>query len=342
LPADFLLPLFAVTLVANAILVAFAIRAMRRGQPDSDRPNWTARPPTSGQSGPAAATRTEPTPAEQVTMKTPGPAEPAGHPESGPQAAAAGSSAPRPARKPAAKPVPTPSPKRRSSKAAADAPASKPRPAEPRRGRRRFSLPPLDDDHEKVNRSIESFLGGIDGSGTGPGAAEPATTGVPTEPESGPTTVALIAVDGLATDPGTVATVDHPDDDAVNEALAMVERTLRGAARGTDIVTARRRGRFQIILTATGELATRAYLRRIRAAIEPRLEAVDRPLRLAVATATVLDEPLHEAVRRAEDRLQLAIDAARASDRAARQATTEGEPDSGPGDEQRAPRAAAD
>ena len=80
----------------------------------------------------------------------------------------------------------------------------------------------------------------------------------------------------------------------------MVERTLRGAARGTDVVTTGGRGRFRIVLPSTGEFAARAYLRRIRATIEPRLEAADRPLRLAVATATVLDEPIEDAVRRAE------------------------------------------
>ena len=48
------------------------------------------------------------------------------------------------------------------------------RSTEARRGRRRFALPPLDDDHERVSRSIETFLGGIE-------AADGPTRSRPTE-----------------------------------------------------------------------------------------------------------------------------------------------------------------
>jgi hypothetical protein len=199
-----------------------------------------------------------------------------------------------------AKAVPIPAPKRRrtTKKNVTQADPGRARPtesrsADTRRGRRRFALPPLDDDHERVSRSIETFLGGMETTDAGlpVDAAE--------ESSGGPATVAIVAVDELPD--GAAA------DEAVTDALAMVERTLRGAARGTDVVTTGGRGRFRIVLPSTGEFAARAYVRRIRATIEPRLVAADRPLRLVVATATVLDEPLADAVRRAEHRLSAAL-----------------------------------
>jgi hypothetical protein len=329
LPADFLLPLFVVTLLANAVLVAFAIRGMRRGQSDGAGPLGTGRPPTTTRDSghvsgtPSSQTATEP------AVQTGNQPEPAGP---------ATSAAPV---KSARKPAPVSSPKRRrTTKNAADAPAKPSGSPETRRGRRRFSLPPLDEDHERVSRSIESFLGGPDAAGPGDvDAATPDT--LTTEAMTGPTTVAVIAVVDLTTGIGAPAAGDDPDD-AVAEALAMVERTLRGAARGTDLVTVSERGRFRIVLPATGELAARSYLRRIRAAIEPRLEAAERTLNLAVATATALDEPLDRAVLRAEDRLSLALHAARESDRDARKAALDHEADGDPDDAEDAPRAAAD
>ena len=83
--------------------------------------------------------------------------------------------------------------------------------------RRRFSLPPLDDDHEKVNRSIESFLAGGDPS-PDPGI------------DAAPTTVALVAL--------APATEDGPIDPTVADTL---ERELRGAARGPTGSTLRAR-----------------------------------------------------------------------------------------------------
>lgn len=164
------------------------------------------------------------------------------------------------------------------------------------KGRRKFSLPPLDDDHEKVSRSIESFLSGGDAAGeTGPGS-------VPEPAGGAATTVAMIAIVG-------VEAQGSPDDEA---AAAMVERTLRSAARGTDSVEIDDRQRFRIVLPGTGELATRAYLRRVRATVEPLLEAARSPLRLVIATATVLDEPADAAAAVAGRRLDVAIAAARA------------------------------
>jgi hypothetical protein len=371
LPADFLLPLFVVTLLANAFLVAFAIRGMRRGQPDADRPAWSGRPPTaaplSGRQSPnpvepaaprTAVARTAVAPTGAARDAAVEPAEPAGpeqsidpDPEARPAEPAtepapdveAATVAEEPDQAQAQETAPPPAPKRRrAAKSAADAPATRSRPAEPRRPRRRFSLPPLDDDHEKTNRSIESFLGGIDTPASGPSTPEAATTSAPpTRGVSGPTTVALIAVVGPPDARSAGAARGRPPAGTA-DTLAIVERTLRGAARGTDVVTLGRRGRFQIVLLATGELAARAYLRRIRAAIEPGLEAVNRSLHLAVATATVLDEPLDAAVRRAEDRLSLAIDAAHVSDRETGRVTSGEEADGGPDHQRLAPRAAAD
>ena len=147
--------------------------------------------------------------------------------------------------------------------------------------RRRFSLPPLDDDHEKVNRSIETFLA----------SGDPAP-----DADAAPTTVAIVAL--------APSTADGPIDPAVAETL---ERELRGAARGTDRVDRIAPERWQVTLAATGELAARAYLRAVRAAMEPALDDRARPLRLVAATATVLDEPVAEAAAAAERRLAAAL-----------------------------------
>jgi len=175
---------------------------------------------------------------------------------------------------------------------------------EPRRSRRRFSLPPLDDDHDKVNRSIESFLSGMDSA-----AADSTPAAADASPGEA-TTVAIVALDDVAAADADDTIRTGPsaaEAEAMTDALAMVERTLRGAARGSDVVTIDGHGHFEIVLRSTGELAARAYLRRIRAAIEPRLQSAERPLRLAVATATALDEPLEDAIRRAETRLSAAL-----------------------------------
>jgi hypothetical protein len=175
-------------------------------------------------------------------------------------------------------------------------PTPRPEPDRPRGdrrrgGRRRFSLPPLDDDHERVNRSIETFLSGGDAVES-PDAGSPAAIA---------TTVAVVAIEGL--EPG-------PSGDelsALDGVVATVERTLRGAARAADRVTTTAPGRYRVVLPATGELAARAYLRRVRATVEPSLEAADVPLGLLTATATVLDDTTDVAVARAEARLDAAL-----------------------------------
>jgi hypothetical protein len=73
-------------------------------------------------------------------------------------------------------------------------------------------------------------------------------------------------------------------------------------------------GRYRIVLASTGELAARAYLRRVRAITEPLLEELDPPRRLVVATATALGEPIGRACDIAERRLDALLDAARSDD----------------------------
>jgi hypothetical protein len=363
LPADLLLPLFVLTLLANAFLVATAIRGMWRGQPDRDRPIATVglpripgpdavaptvagpasrdagRPMTDGLVRAIAARRTRPD-QERLVPAAREPAPPADLDPPGESVPTANDAA----GSDVVQSAPIPSPKRRrtaKSAPSADSTGSRPagsRSTEARRGRRRFALPPLDDDHERVSRSLETFLGGIEttDADTSPDGAERSS--------GGPSTVAVVAVHELPDDGapgagggGRTSAGNAARTEVVNDALVMVERTLRGAARGTDVVTSGGRGRFRIVLPSTGEFAARAYLRRIRATIEPRLVAADRPLRLTVATATVLDEPLEDAVRRAEHRLSAAL-----GDAGPPAGETAAGPDSGAVYEPTVPRASTD
>ena len=364
MPAEFLLPLFAVTLLANAILVVAAIRSLRHGQPDVDRPTLghrpaigrrpdvpgTAAPPSamppastedaarpigSGEAptvpaviapvGDAVTVGDPVTVGDAVTVgdsgqlsgSSPTHGEPSPLPELDDSGASLGSA------DAAARPASTPSPRRRPPKKVGSAGdnstdlSTSPGEAdssgtdtaettrrESRRGRRRFSLPPLDDDHDKVNRSIESFFSGVESAA--PDTAPVAADAAPGEA----TTIALVALEDVPAGhaAGTMRTgPSAAEAEAMIDALGMVERTLRSAARGSDVVTVDDHGHFEIVLRSTGELAARAYLRRIRAAIEPRLQSAERPLRLTVATATALDEPLADAIRRAETRLSAAL-----------------------------------
>ena len=292
MPTDLLLPAFALTLLANAVLVALAVRGLLRARSErhrqdesnrarlaawpaaapAPRPLRTARPPTDGPTPPAA---------ESPSRSTAPDADPATPPEPAPPKPATK----RPRRTPSATKPPDAGPKPRSRRRSGD---ESPR-AETRR--RRFSLPDLDEDHERINRSIETFLSGSENSDEG-GAIDAPTVA---------TTVALVAIDGLATD-SSVA-----DPEAVEDVVATVERTLRDAARSADRVTPVGTGRFRVVLLATGELAARAYLRRVRATVGPSLEAADGPLGLVTATATVLDDSVPMAIARAEARLDAAL-----------------------------------
>jgi GGDEF domain-containing protein len=114
--------------------------------------------------------------------------------------------------------------------------------------------------------------------------------------------VAVVAIDGRGR--GTT----RQDREAFDAAVATLERSLRDAARAADRVSATGRGRFRIILPATGELAARAYLRRVRASAEPSLGAAATPLGLVTATSTVLDEAAGVAIAQAEAKLDAALE----------------------------------
>ncbi|HEX5823647.1 MAG TPA: hypothetical protein VFY18_04220 [Candidatus Limnocylindrales bacterium] len=332
MPTDLLFPAFALTLLANAVLVAMAVRGLARGRAardDEARDDQERRPqerPPGGMTAepifpdPAAPTptgTTEPSasPVSPAPVLVPPPAPkpiaaPAKPPRRPRAARATGATGPRPAIRPDApdesavgpSPMP-PSPRRRGApKPGAAGPARSagaratdgdaPGPEARRGGRRRFSLPPHDEDHERINRSIETFLSGND-------SVEPTEAG-PDNPTVA-TTVAIVAIDGLEND-ASIA-----DREAVDGVVATVERTLRGAARSADRVTAAGIGRFQVVLPATGELAARAYLRRVRATVGPSLDSADAALGLVTATATVLDDTVAVAAARASARLDAAL-----------------------------------
>lgn len=324
MPADLLLPLFALTLLANAILVGAAIRGMRRGRSDSVLPPSFA--PARGRIEPAS-------PAASAPTAPPAPEAAADDPEARPdpprrdddRSAKPSGNAVRTTPSPAAPVAAGPDAAEPAARGRTRAGSGQPRarsaaPAETdsagraapptRRSRRRFSLPHLDDDHEKVSRSIETFLGGSDGSSAAAGDAG----------GGGATTVAIVAIDGLrpsrrrtrrAAEPGLPAGDPGGEPQAPDvDAAAMVERTLRETARGGDVVSVGRGGRFRVVLPGTGELAARAYLRRVRAGVDPILEACPDPLRLVIATATVLGGPVDDAIRTAERRMVVLREAA--------------------------------
>ena len=305
MPDGLLLLAFALTLMANAVLIAVAIRAMRPGGQFAD------------ESAPGRRQVARPDPARMTADAEPSPKPP--------DEASAESKPPlvEPAkpRRRTATPTDSTSPPRRNPKANTSPGAE----ATTVRGsgrRRRFSLPPLDDDRDKVNRSIESFLSGGDSGGESAGepgtdsgsdpAADPASSSTAHDIDTPPTTVALVEVTGAG---WVESPPDGPDGSAVGPGVAAVERALRGAARATDRVEGLGSGRFRVVLAATGELAARTYLRRVRATTEPLLDDLDPPRRLAVATATVLDEPVIRAGEIAERRLAAFLEASRMHDR---------------------------
>ena len=291
MPTELLLPAFALTLLANAALVAVAVRWLIRARSERDRLDQADRPTARRTIVARPETAAEPlfSPPPLPIVERPSPAPP-------PEPVRRPIAAPHPRPAPTCTPGPDRHPRRRRGPGAGrpqarrsqgrvqetsgesrrrDAPASRqpgagPRPkratgddttrSETRRGgRRRFSLPPLDDDHERMTRSIETFLSGGD-------QADAVSAGDDgTDTPTVATTVALVAIHGLDADgPGRSRAVD--------DMIATVERTLRSAARSADRVSAVGSGRFRIVLAATGELAARAYLRRVRATLGPSLE----------------------------------------------------------------------
>jgi len=322
MPNDLLLPAFFLTLVANAVLVAVAIRGLVRNRADRARDSRAQPSRNQRVHAPAApAARVEPVAFVAPVAPVAPPAEPQRRATSARRRSATPLSrtAPPtvddsvttpPAPSPAADaPPPTPvEPARRRRAPAkraepspgADAGTSgrsrtkKPGATGGRASRRRFSLPPLDDDHDRVNRSIETFLSSGDVADADDGSY----------PAAVPTTIAVVAIDGI--DAG-LTSMDRRAVDAVDAAVATLDRTLHAAARTADRVTRTGPGRYRIVLPATGELAARSYLRRVRATVDPSFEAADVPLALVTSTTTVLDEPEAAAVARADARLDATL-----------------------------------
>lgn len=298
MPSDLLMPAFAITLAANAILILVALRAML-SHDDAAEPTTRPIPPNPGTSPapPAIAEAPEPTATATATDSGPVAGETASAAPSVPSDPVAADPPTKPTKPKAsstAKPKRPPASRAKgvAATAAIAAGTTKGPPDSPdgvgaagvvavtAKRRRRFSLPP-DDDHEKVNRSIETFL-------AGGGAA----TGTEADAAPAPTTVALV----------TVVAGRGSRTPATREVEA-VERELRAAARGTDRVEVVRTGHWRVVLNSTGELAARAYLRSVRATVEPVLDELDPACRLVAATATVLDQPIEEATAIAERRL---------------------------------------
>jgi len=297
MPTELLLPAFVLTLVANAILVAVAVRALLRARDDRDR---AAERLTSPESKPPRTTEPtgpgmDPAPPGASTGDSSAPRDEPMKPARKRRVAPSGApAATRPARPRtgAPQPAPTVKPSKRKPGPKALLPGGEtPREENPPRRRRRFSLPPLDDDHERVSRSIETFLSG--GDSVDSGEAGRGTVAA--------TTVAVVAIDGLEPSASVEAQA------AIARVVATVERILRGAARATDRVSSTGPGRFRVILPATGELAARAYLRRVRATVDPGLDAADMSLGLVTATSTVLDDTPGDAIAQADARLDAAL-----------------------------------
>jgi len=294
MPNDLLLPAFLLTLIVNAILVAAAIRALSHSREERDgplgRPDWPVdRPATPPTAGPEPGPREDPVP--PGTGPTTSGTEPPEAPVSKPVRRRAATSP--------ASPPPRPRRKRAAPDASADGVAPRDVPSAGRRGsRRKFSLPPLED-HDRVSRSIETFLS------SGSDAVESGDAAV-ASPAAEPTTIAAVAIHGFD---GRSASVDPSVKGSIDAAVATLEQALRSAARASDHVTVTGPTRLRIVLPATGELAARAYLRRVRATVEPSLAASHLPLELATATTTVLDEALEVAAARADARLDATISA---------------------------------
>ena len=89
--------------------------------------------------------------------------------------------------------------------------------------------------------------------------------------------------------------------------MASVLRPCHSAEAPTDRISSTGPGRFRVILPATGELAARAYLRRVRATVDPGLDAADMSLELVTATSTVLDDTPGDAIAQADARLDAAL-----------------------------------
>jgi len=300
-PADLLLPLIALALLLNAVLVSVAVRQLvvdarvsklppvpgRARVPDPPRvrdaawppdPAWQpehARPPDRARRPEHAGTpdraRTAAGSGEDATTDR------ASHPFSDPAAAAS--------------PATNASPPRRR----------------PPSRTRRFTLPPETEDRDRADRAIELFLSGgrLDSPPrphprVTPGAMAGAIAGERRAHADGRSaSVAIVAIAGYRT-----LAADHPGRERADAVAEAVETTLRRSARSDDHVVNLGDGRFRILLIGTSEPAAQAYLERVRAACTPWLSVAGVPLDLVTAAAQAgPDGDLSRALRTAERRL---------------------------------------
>ncbi|HEY7736892.1 MAG TPA: diguanylate cyclase [Candidatus Limnocylindrales bacterium] len=272
MPRDLLLPILVPILVVNVVLVVVAARAVLR--------RTTAGGAARGTAGAARAVRGGP---------------PLELPKVDPLATDEWGFPPAIVLPPAATQPRVPGTTEPDERPTAERPTAEPSGERPRT--RRFALPALHEDHERILRSIEAFLT-VDASGspTTDGAGRPGPA----------TTASTIAVIGIAGYEGLIGAAGQRVADSV---AAAVGETLRRAARGTDRIVDLGDGRFCLLLPATGERAAASYLRRVHTACDPWLGAAAAPVSLIVATsATGRDGDLEAALRRAERRFQRALE----------------------------------
>lgn len=206
---DLLLPAFALTLLANALLVAAAIRALRTGRFDGrsgavadDEPAPArARPLSSDSVSTATATRTTRT--------------------ATPQPPPASAPARRTARRQSTKAASDPDAVAREDDARVDPRIAPALPSTRRRPRRRFSLPPLEQD-ARIERSLETFLGGGYATTTGQGNGDAGAHG-----PRGKATDAQASSPSLGLVTATATVVDEP----LEHAIELAERRLDAATR---------------------------------------------------------------------------------------------------------------
>lgn len=280
-PADLLLPLLALALLLNGLLVAVAVRQLVADARSSRLSRVPERPAAPDAFGLPDRTW-PPEPAWKPEYRRPGSWGGADEPGHAP-APAGNRAASNAAADPAAAGTPTTGSGATQRRAASRS--------------RRFTLPPETEDRERADRAIELFLSG----GRTEGRPRPHLRATERR-AAGDTRTASVAIVAIA---GYRALAeDDPGRVRAEAVAAAVETTLRRSARSDDHVVSLGDGRFRILLIGTSEPAAQAYLERVRAACTPWLSVAGVPLDLVTAAAQAgPDGDLSRALRTAERRL---------------------------------------
>lgn len=283
MPADLLLPLLALALLLNGVLVAVAVRQLvtdARGAKLSrvSEPARVADPVAGAERGWPSDAGWKPEYERPVAAR-----RKSGAARAGGAAGAAGDADPTLTTGDRAEPAQA---RRRSSSRA-----------------RRFTLPPETEDRDRADRAIELFLSG--GLTDGPPRPHPRVTAGAIAGErraradTRTASVAIVAIAGYRT-----LAADDPGQERAEAVADAVETTLRRSARSDDHVVSLGDGRFRILLMGTSEPAAQVYLERVRAACTPWLSVAGVPLDLVTAAAGAgPDGDLSRALRTAERRL---------------------------------------